>query len=254
MKKTLLLTLVFVMALSTVGFAAEIKTSGLVGFASDNVLANPLATYQKYRLQFDVTADNNGARVRIEDSGSGYALKRAYWFTKTSVGKIVAGKQWDDFSAIGYSYGGDKLAASFDGIAFYPTLGEGMSAFGFYDFNKKKIGVEGKYAAPFATISGGYLKADADADATMAIGASVPVMPDQLSVYGQYGQTGSAKQEYLGAKFTVSETNLTAEYELDSKTMVFDVSKNIGGIDYEATYTKVDTAEGTLGVSATLNF
>ncbi|MDI6870481.1 MAG: porin [Bacillota bacterium] len=255
--KKVLIALTLVLALSSMALAAETKMSGKVWFNVDDLLAKTLTTSNGYRLQFDSTvSEKSGARIRFENdttTGAPVALKRAYWFTNTEFGKLLVGKQVEDFSMLSNNYAAENLNHGFTGVALYPQLGENISAIGWYDIAGKKVGAQGKYTADFGVIYGGISKAEADTDAAMAIGASIPVVKDQLTVFGQYDMKGDTREQFVGAKANLG-VDLTAEYKIQAKEISLNATKKLGDVELSATYTKPDAGDGSLELASTVYF
>jgi hypothetical protein len=244
-----------VLALSSLAVAAETKFSGKVTLSSDDILAKTLVTSNGYRLQLDSTvSERSGARIRFDgDAMTPVRLSRAYWFTNTEIGKVVAGKQFEDFSLLSNNYAAENLNHSFTGVALYPNLGSQINAMGWYDLGARKMGAQAKYAMDMATIYGGVSKAENENDAAMAIGASVPVVKDQLTVFGQYDMKGDVKEQFVGAKANVGVA-LTAEYKVQAKEISLNAKKTLGDVEFSATYTKPDQTDGRLKLESTLSF
>ncbi|MGE5554513.1 MAG: hypothetical protein ACM3XZ_11485 [Betaproteobacteria bacterium] len=253
--KKILVALTLVLALSSMAFAAQTQISGKVTFNIDNVLASPLTTSNEYRLQFDSTvSEKSGARVRFDgDAVTPVGLSRAYWFTNTEIGKVVAGKQFEDFSMLSNNYAEENLAHGFTGVALYPNLGQQINAMGWYDIAGQKMGAQAKYTTDMATIYGGVSKAENETDAAMAIGAAVPVVKDRLTVYGQYDKKGDVDEKFIGAKATVG-VDLAAEYKLDAKELSLNATKKLGDVEFSATYTRPEVGDGSLELASTLYF
>ncbi|MDI6870696.1 MAG: hypothetical protein QME79_04910 [Bacillota bacterium] len=259
MKKAIVLSLVLVMALSVSAMAATTnKLGGYVKYFMEKVgNADPVWKYD-FRLNFTGTVDDvSGYQVRFnQDSSTAFAPNRYNFWTKLPVGKLVLGKAAEDMTGLNnYAFSGyDYLVQGYTGIGFYPTVSDNVKVFGFYDPGTKTIGGQAKYSADALSVFGGGSKKESDTDAKFAVGASYVVIPEQLSVYGQYNAQGNTNEQVVGGKYTVSGVDCVLEYLVQAKEIAFDVTKTFQGIDWNFNYTKPESGDATLTLAATLNF
>ncbi|MGE5552598.1 MAG: hypothetical protein ACM3XZ_01580 [Betaproteobacteria bacterium] len=271
MKKAIVLSLVLVMALSMSAFAADIKTTGKVWWSLEKAGdADP--TYDNgYRLQFDGTLDeNSGFQIRLEpgkidtdtdtvaDTAVGALVKRAnYWVNFEGAGKLTVGQQYVNFTGLDVGYTASYLSKGFTGLAFAPALPEGAKGVAFYDPINEEFGGQASFAVAGATIYGGASKKSEEDDAAFAVGASYAVIPDQLTVYGEYDKKGEAEEgdeKYLGAKFSAGGFDVYGEYTLDAKDFTIDAYYTVKNVELNLTYTMPDTGDSTLYFGTTMYF
>lgn len=272
--KKIMLSVMLVLALSLSAAAATTwTTNGYVQFKTNDLLADTIAWENHYRLNFAGTvSENAGFLIRFEDGsidvdeaadaadGTGVSkvnvatvLKRANYWVKTPVGKVVVGQQFEDLSGISYNYAGDFMATSFTGVGFYPTIAQGVTAFGFYNPSAKQFGAQAKGTVAGITAWGGVSKKDAEDDMKLSIGGSYAI-GEVATVYGQFDKQGDVDEKYVGATGSAAGFDWTAEYALDSKTIGLDLTKVFGGVEFNAGYEKVDQADGTLYFGTKLYF